>query len=533
MVRHIKLASIFFLVVASIVFGMLLAEGLETDVLARLRSLPSATGATPDGHATLGTTALAAGEPALPSFAEVVEQANPSVVFVGVTEVGRRQGRGERMMPFGQPDGPGGPGGDDGEDPFNFFPPRGREDGEDRDFRREGGGSGFIIDKAGWILTNNHVIQGATKVTVKLGDEREFQAEVRGTDPILDVALLKIDAKGDLPVAELGDSESLRAGDWVLAIGNPFVYEHTVTVGVVSHKGRASQNPFSRFIQTDAAINFGNSGGPLLNIRGEVIGINTAISAVGQNIGFAIPINNVKAIMGQLKEKGKVARGFLGVSPQDLDGDLMGAFTGIPVDKGALVVDVEKGSPAAEAGLKVDDVIVKVNDAAVATREDLFHVVGATPPGTKVALSIVREEKKGSGKWIEKTLAATLRERDDAIAGQEPEGEDAPPRQGRPGMKLGLRIEPLTPEARRQLRVPDEVQGVAVAHVFASGPAADAGITIGDVITEVNGSPITTGSELASALESAKEGTVLRLRLFHQGRPRVVAITMRAWEAPE
>ena len=507
MVRNIKLASIFVLVVSSIAFGMILAEGLGTDFLGRRGDVAETESWAP------GTTALASEvEAATPgSFADVVERVNSAVVFVQVTEVGRRP------PGFGG-NGPGG-------NLWDFFREPEGEPGEE--FRREGGGSGFIIDKDGWILTNHHVIEDATRVVIKMADDRELEAEVRGTDRLLDVALLKVESKEDLPVVALGDSEKMRVGDWVLAIGNPFIYEHTVTAGVVSHKGRSQAgNPFQRYIQTDAAINFGNSGGPLLNVRGEVVGINTAISAVGQNIGFAIPINTVKTIMGELKETGRVARGFLGVNPQEIDDKLRKAFPGLPTSKGALVVVVEEDSPADKAGMKVDDVIVEFDGEPIRSREDLFRVVAATPPGTDVKVKVLREDGRGSGKWVEKTLSTELIERPEA--GEAP--AESPRRPGRrelPGKKLGLQVDEIPREARERLGVPAGVSGVVVVKVEASGPSADAGISQGDVIAQVNGVTVDGIDEFADALADVEAGSLLRLRLYHQGVPRYVAVEVR------
>lgn len=501
MVRHLKLLSIFMLVLGSIAFGILLAEGVD---LGR---------STPQSGAAPAATALAAGTDWSPpgSFADIVDRVNDSVVFVQVTEVGKRS-----AMPH-PPLGP------EGRDFFDYF--RQPDQQRDDEFRREGGGSGFIVDADGWILTNNHVIEGATKVTVKLDDDRQFEAEVRGTDALLDVALIKIDGAGALPTVPLGDSDALRVGDWVLAIGNPFIYEHTVTAGVVSHKGRATGNPFQRFIQTDAAINFGNSGGPLLNTRGEVVGISTAISAIGQNIGFAIPINMVKTIMPDLKEKGRVARGFLGVNPQEIDEKLKGAFPGLPSTKGALVVDVEPDSPASTAGMQVDDVIVEFDGKPVKNRQDLFSIVGSTPPGAAVGVKVLRETKKGSGKWGEVALKATLVERQDETAGAS-EGDENPhaPSVEPSGERLGIEVEEISPHARQALDLPARVQGVVVVRVSASGPAADAGLSQGDVITEVNGRPVSGAASLGRELSGVGAGDRVRLRVYHQGAPRYVVV---------
>ncbi|MFN7972249.1 MAG: trypsin-like peptidase domain-containing protein [Acidobacteriota bacterium] len=502
MVRSFKLGSIFALCFASILFGAVLGGGLES--LRHPAASPHAKGS------WLPHRALAAGADGMPaSFADIAEEVNPAVVFVQVTEVGRR----EQQLPPGIP-----------EEFHKFFRIPQQGEPEDDEFRREGAGSGVIIDPSGWILTNNHVIQSATKVMVKLADDRQFKAEVKGADRDLDVALLKIDGQ-NLPVAALGDSDALRVGDWVMAIGNPFVYEHTVTVGVVSHKGRSNGNPFQQFIQTDAAINFGNSGGPLLNTRGEVVGINTAISSVGQGIGFAIPINRVKDIMEDLKSKGKVARGFLGVTPQSIDEDLVASFK-LPSKDGALVVEVKEDTPAERAGIQVDDVITAVEGKPVKNREDLFHIVGATTPETNVAIRVLRENGKGSGRWAEKTLTARLEERNAKSLG-EPEDEEAPgDHEGVPGKKLGVDVSELGPEMRRELRVPEKVRGCVVTRVSPSGAAADAGISEGDVIVEIDGRPVADATQFKDVVAQLKPGAKARLRLYHQGAPRVLTITV-------
>ncbi len=469
-------------------------------------ALPALMTAGPAGAASQARAAAEISRPA--SFADIAEQVNPAVVFVQVTEVGKRA---VPSLPFGQ-----------GMD-FWQFPNSPHAVPEQREFRRQGSGSGFIIGKDGYILTNNHVVKDATKVVVRLSDDREFPAEVKGKDELLDVALIKINTDEDLPTVELGDSDALRVGDWVMAIGNPFVYEHTVTVGVVSHLGRSSGNPFQRFIQTDAAINFGNSGGPLLNTRGEVVGINTAISAIGQGIGFAIPVNRVKEVMLQLKDTGKVTRGFLGVNPQEITEKLQRAFKGLNTRKGALVVEVSDDSPAAEAGLKLDDVIVNFDGRKIDSRADLFHVVGSTPPGKRVAVEVLREEPKGSGRWKRTKLKAKLVERDDqALRTRGGSGEE----ESAPGEKLGIEVERITPEARRGLQLPRSLQGVVVRRVDQTGAAADSGIERGDVIMQVAGRRIQSVDGFIKAVDELKPGSYVRLRVFRQGAPRYVVLSL-------
>ena len=270
-------------------------------------------------------------------------------------------------------------------DPFELGSPR-----YDRDPTRRGAGSGFVIDADGRILTNNHVIEHAERITVKFSDGRSVRARVIGADPDADVALIKVDGQANLAVAPLGDSSTLRTGEWVCAIGNPLGYEHSVTVGVVSFLGRKLFDPgLDNYIQTDAAINFGNSGGPLINTRGEVIGITAAISARATGIGFAVPINGASAILPQLKARGRVSRGFMGVSPRNVDLDLQRSLA-LGVAHGALVQDVAPGSPADRAGVQVYDVIVGFDDLDVSTDDQLIREVAGRAPGTSARVRFIR-----------------------------------------------------------------------------------------------------------------------------------------------
>ena len=266
-----------------------------------------------------------------------------------------------------------------------------RNGSDDETAPREGSGSGFIIDQSGYILTNHHVIEPADRVTVTLSDGRVFRATVVGTDPAIDVALLRIPAAGDLPVAPIGDSDGLRVGEWVCAIGNPLGYVHSVTVGVVSFLGRKLFDPsLDAFIQTDAAISFGNSGGPLINSRGEVVGITTAISPQASNIGFAIPIGQVMSVLAQLKERGRVSRGYIGVNLTNATADLRSSLRLGPAH-GALIEDIAADTPAERAGLRVYDLITAVDDRPVRSDEDLIRYVSAEQPGSVSRLTVWRE----------------------------------------------------------------------------------------------------------------------------------------------
>ena len=295
---------------------------------------------------------------------------------------------------------------------------------------------GFIIDEAGYILTNHHVIETADRINVRLADGRTLRAERVGSDPDTDIALIKVTSPRPLPHAPLGDSDSLRVGEWVLAIGNPLAYEHTVTVGVVSFIGRKLfDSSLDRYIQTDAAINFGNSGGPLINARGEVIGINAAISSRASNIGFAVPINQASAILPQLRDKGRVSRGYIGVALRDVDADLQRSL-GLKSAAGALVQDVTPGSPGARAGLRPYDVIVAVDGKPVVRNDELIQNVAARPPGSMTTLQVVRD---GRALNVAVKLAERpLRER------QIPRDEAQP--SNNPGPPLGLSVREIDPD---------------------------------------------------------------------------------------
>src|SRR3954447_20869002 len=297
----------------------------------------------------------------LVNFADVVERLNPAVVNIDTTTRGFERKRRNRAPSPGDPF----------DAPFDFGNPR------DRDSPRRGAGSGFIIDADGSILTNNHVVDRAERITVKLSDGRSMRARLIGADPDTDIALIKVDGQSGLPVAPLGDSATLRMGEWVCAIGNPLGYEHTVTVGVVSFLGRKLFDmSLDNYIQTDAAINFGNSGGPLINSRGEVIGINAAISSRASSIGFAVPINGASGILPQLRTRGRVSRGYIGVQLREVDADLQRSLN-LPVSRGAFVQDVTGGSPAERAGLRPYDVILSFDGARVGNDDDLIRQISA------------------------------------------------------------------------------------------------------------------------------------------------------------
>ncbi|HUO85517.1 MAG TPA: Do family serine endopeptidase [Thermoanaerobaculia bacterium] len=427
--------------------------------------------------------------PSLPSFADVAEHAMPAVVSITTTEIVSQQNSRFRGL-----------------DPFDFFFPDPREDGapEREGTPRMGGGSGFIVSPEGYILTNNHVVEGAERVEVRMeNQQRVFSAKVIGRDPATDIAVIKIEAHQKLPTLRLGNSEAIRIGDWALAVGSPFGFENTVTVGVVSATGRAlgiseETSSFENFIQTDAAINFGNSGGPLLNIRGEVIGINTAIRAYAQNIGFATPINVAKKIYPELIEKGRVTRGYLGVNIGNIDLRTQEAF-GLPSTDGALVQSVEPSGPAAKAGMQRGDVIVRVDRTDIRNTRQLIDYISDRDPGERVEIVVVRNGSR-------RTIQVPVGERPDTLAPRAPEARS----EGDTRQKFGLSVGEI-PNLGRRYGIEQDQPGVVVTDVRPLSPASDAGLSEGDVITEINGTAVRSVADLRETLEAARSGSYVRL----------------------
>ena len=432
-------------------------------------------------HSTVGVAPV----PASSGYAELVARVAPSIVTVHSERLVR-----PAAMPFG---------GEDGELPFfgrGFGQP-----GPDNAPRRQGGlGSGVIVNAEGYVLTNNHVVDGAEKVRVELSDKRSFTAKVVGTDAASDVAVLKIEASG-LPVLAFGDSDALRVGDVVLAFGNPLGIGQTVTMGIVSAKGRATatgDGSFEDFLQTDAPINQGNSGGALVNTAGQLVGINSQIvSPSGGNIGigFAIPSRMAESVMTQLVKTGRVQRSQLGVAIQGVSPE-MASSLGLKDERGALVSSVSKDSPAEKAGIEQGDVIVSVDGVPVSDGNALRNRIASSTPGATVTLGLVRD-------GAEKTVSVKLRE---LASTQTAEAAGEPAEGGR----LGLSVRPVTPEDARELGL-ESRKGLLVAEVDPSGPAAAAGIRPGDVIEEVNRKPVTDAAELRAAARASGERPALVL----------------------
>jgi serine protease Do len=417
------------------------------------------------------------------NFADVAERINAAVVNIDATsKTSRERRRGEDLDP-----------------------------GRDYDGPRQGSGSGFLIDREGFLLTNHHVIDGAERITVTMADGRAFRGEVVGADPAIDVALLRIRADARLPEAPLGNSDDLRVGEWVCAIGNPLGYVHSVTVGVVSFIGRKLfDKSLDDYIQTDAAINFGNSGGPLINAAGEVVGINSAISSRASNIGFAVPINQAVAILPQLKERGRVARGFIGVGLTDVTPALQRALN-LPVSKGAMIQDVGVGSPAERAGLHPYDIIVDVEGRQVINNEEVIRDISARQPGSVARLEIIRDGRHQSAQV--KLAERPPRER--SPDGLEDLGPRPRPRQPEPtDTPLGLLVRELDRGLVGRLEIPQSVSGVVISRVDPTGAGFQALLRRGFVIMEINKRPIASVAEYQRVVTAARPGDILALYVY-------------------
>jgi serine protease Do len=384
------------------------------------------------------------------------------------------------------------------EDLFEEFFGRRNPHEKRRRFRSESSGSGFAISEDGYIVTNNHVVENADKIIVAFEDGKELAAEVVGLDPKTDLALLKVEGDDKLPAAPLGNSDGVRVGDWVMAIGNPFGLDHSVTVGILSAKGRnINAGPYDDFLQTDASINPGNSGGPLIDMKGRVIGINTAINAAGQGIGFAIPINMAKELLPQLRVLGSVTRGWLGVQIQRVTPALAESF-GLDAPRGALISQVFEDSPAEKAKLERGDVIVEFNGTKIENYDDLPRRVAATSPGTKAQIVVMRGGKR-------KKLTTVLEKMEQA-------SEVALTSHKRHSTDWGFEARELTPNLAEQLDLPDNTRGVVIDDVEPDGPAGRAGLRRGDVILEANQQKLESIKDLEQAIEESEDKAVLLIR---------------------
>ena len=415
------------------------------------------------------------------SFADLAEKLKPSVVNISTTKTVRG---GSMRSPFGQ----GNPFGDEFFDRFFGDVPQ-------REFKQRSLGSGFIISTDGYIFTNNHVVEQADKIIVKLSDGKEYEAKVIGKDAKTDIALIKIKSTDSLPVAETGDSDKLRVGDWVVAIGNPFGLEQTVTAGIVSAKGRViGAGPYDNFIQTDASINPGNSGGPLFNMEGKVIGINTAIVAQGQGIGFAIPISMAKSILPDLKSTGKVTRGWLGVSVQDITEDIAKSMK-LKDRNGALIADVFTGDPADKAGMKAGDVVTEINGKKIKDTHELLMLIAGFRVGETVVIKATRDGQ-------EKVFNITVAERkDQEIAGRQN------------GNAYGMVVQEITPDIAKHLGLPVK-KGVIVVDVQEGSTAEEVGIQSQDIILQINKAKIESMKDYLREIGKAgeKDGILLLIK---------------------
>jgi len=480
----------------------------------------------------------------MPSLAPLVKQLRPVVVNINSKIKPRGGGRVAQRLPQGHPrlrqqpqQDEDNSDDDSSQDPMErFFRYFGQPSPGDQQ-ERHGLGSGFLIGD-GLVLTNNHVVEVQDESRpgrfrpmdeIKVitdetapGGAREFSAKVIGNDPKTDIAVLKIEGKDvdKLKYATLGDSDLAEVGDYVLAIGEPFGLQATVTSGIISAKERTQfGGPYSDYLQTDASINPGNSGGPLFNMKGEVVGVNAAIISGANTIGFAIPINVVKEILPQLKQTGRVARGFLGVSPQAITSDMADSL-GLKSTKGALIADVVKDSPAEKGGLKPGDVVVALNGKPVSDNSQLTRDVGVIPPGSTVKLDIVREGKQ-------RTVEVKLAERPD----EKEQGGRTPTKSGQDkeqGDLLGLSVQDVTPQLARQSQVDPATKGAVVVDVAPDSPAADAGLEPGDVVLEVNRRAVASAAEYKNAVKGVKKGDTALVRVRRGQATQYVPVRVKA-----
>jgi len=435
------------------------------------------------------------------SFTELVEKARPAVVNISTTSTVRVPGHPFRHF-FGPRE----------ESPFGDFFKRFFGDTPDREFRQQSLGSGFIVDKNGYIMTNNHVVENADEIKVKLSEGKEYKAKVVGRDTKTDLALIKISSLfGDLPTLPLGDSEKVKVGEWVLAIGNPFGLEETVTKGIISATGRViGSGPYDNFLQTDAPINPGNSGGPLINLKGEVIGINAAIVASGQGIGFAIPSNMAKRVLSQLKDKGKVVRGWIGVSIQNITPEMAEAFK-LKEPKGSLVGDVVPGSPAEAGGIQRGDVIVAFDGKEIKDASDLPRIVAETPLKKTVPVKVIREGKEVD---VKVTVAELEEEKAAALKQKIPEQD------------LGMTVDEITSRWVREFNLKDRA-GVVIIEVAPDSPAAEADLRAGDVIKEIGRKAIRNLKDYQEAMGKGRKSKSVLLFISRAGQTFYASIRLQ------
>ncbi len=457
----------------------------------------------------LGQVVTAQAQEALPDFTTLVEQASPAVVNIST-----KQKLADRRIAAGQmPDLEGLP-------PMfrEFFernlPQQPRSPRGDRQREAQSLGSGFIISDDGYVLTNNHVVADADEIIVRLSDRSELQAKLVGTDPRTDVALLKVEGK-NLPTVKLGDSEKLKVGEWVLAIGSPFGFDHSVTKGIVSAKGRTLPNDtYVPFIQTDVAINPGNSGGPLFNMDGEVVGINSQIftrSGGFMGLSFAIPIDVALDVSNQLKKDGKVSRGWLGVVIQEVNKDLAESF-GLDRPAGALVAQVLEEGPAAKGGLQVGDVILSMNGQPIVMSADLPHLVGSLKDGSKAKLEIIRNGKRQN---LDITIGALPEEEQEIGAGADGGAE-------RSSNRLGVSVSDLTAEQKKSL----ELKGGVIIKEVQDGPAALIGLRPGDVISHLNNQAIASAKQFTEIAKDLPKNRSVSMRVLRQGRASFITFKL-------
>ncbi|SFX62312.1 DegQ family serine endoprotease [Marinospirillum alkaliphilum] len=439
----------------------------------------------------------------LPDFTELVEQAAPAVVNISTTQTAQRRSGPGIAPPADVPD------------IFRHFfgeMPEGFGQ-QPREQRRQSLGSGFIISEDGYILTNNHVVENADEVIVRLSDRRELVAELVGSDRSSDLALLKIDASG-LPVVKIGNSDELKVGEWVLAIGSPFGFDHSVTAGIVSAKGRALPNEtYVPFIQTDVAINPGNSGGPLFNLQGEVVGINSQIytrSGGFMGLSFAIPMQVALEVAEQLREQGRVSRGWLGVVIQDVSRDLAESF-GLDKPQGALIANVDPQGPGARGGIRAGDIILEVNGQTIERSSDLPPAVGRIQPGERGRFVVLRDGRQ-------RTLNFAVGERpDDPQVVRSGRGSPEPAAADR----LGLRVEAVPAALKERWSIEN---GVQVVEARSGSPAAQAGIRQGDVLVSIGGQDIRSPAQFAELVKKLPANQSIAVRLMRRGSPQFVAL---------